>query len=118
MFSVIFEVHVEQERLNDYLSLAQHLKPILEKIDGFIDNERFKSQRRPGWLLSHSTWRDEKSVVRWRTRGEHHAAQEKGRSEIFAFTICASVMSLPTPIRRSRHRSTSGASTRRKWAKR
>jgi heme-degrading monooxygenase HmoA len=34
-------------------------------------------------VLSHSTWRDEKSVVRWRTEGEHHAVQEKGRFEIF-----------------------------------
>jgi heme-degrading monooxygenase HmoA len=84
MFSVIFEVCPKKERSNDYLDLARHLKPILEKIDGFIDNERFESSRRPGWVLSHSTWRDEKSVVRWRTEGEHHAVQEKGRFEIFA----------------------------------
>jgi heme-degrading monooxygenase HmoA len=83
MFSVIFEVFPKTERFDDYLDLAKHLKPILEKIDGFIDNERFESIRRPGWLLSHSTWRDEKSVIRWRTVGEHHAVQEKGRFEIF-----------------------------------
>jgi heme-degrading monooxygenase HmoA len=35
-------------------------------------------------MLSHSTWRDEKSVVRWRTEGEHHVAQGKGRFEVFA----------------------------------
>jgi heme-degrading monooxygenase HmoA len=84
MFSVIFEVLPRKERFNDYLELAKHLKPIIEKIDGFVDNERFESIRRPGWLLSHSTWRDEKSVVRWRTEGEHHAVQQKGRFEIFA----------------------------------
>jgi heme-degrading monooxygenase HmoA len=84
MFSVIFEVCPKKERFNDYLGLAKHLKPIIEKIEGFVDNERFESSRRPGWLLSHSTWRDEKSVVRWRTEGEHHAVQEKGRFEIFA----------------------------------
>src|SRR5215813_3561975 len=84
MFSVIFEVCPKKERFNDYLELAKHLKPIIEKIDGFVDNERFESSRRPGWLLSHSTWRDEKSVVRWRTEGEHHAVQEKGRFEVFA----------------------------------
>ena len=83
MFSVIFEVFPRKERFNDYLELAKHLKPILEGIDGFVDNERFESTRRPGWLLSHSTWRDEKSVIRWRTVGEHHAVQEKGRFEIF-----------------------------------
>jgi heme-degrading monooxygenase HmoA len=35
-------------------------------------------------VLSLSTWRDEKAVVRWRTHGEHHGVQEKGRSEVFA----------------------------------
>jgi heme-degrading monooxygenase HmoA len=83
MFSVIFEVHPQPERFDEYLALAAHLRPILEKIDGFLDNERFRSLRRPGWLLSHSTWRDEKSVVRWRTEGEHHQVQARGRGGIF-----------------------------------
>jgi len=83
MFSVIFEVHPRPERFDDYLALAARLKPLLEGIDGFVDNERFESLARPGWLLSHSTWRDEKSVVRWRTQGEHHGVQQRGRSEIF-----------------------------------
>jgi heme-degrading monooxygenase HmoA len=84
MFSVIFEVLPANGRKDDYLALAKHLKPILERIDGFIDNERFESRLRPGWILSHSTWRDEKSVVRWRTQGEHHTVQEKGRFDVFA----------------------------------
>src|SRR5690349_16116113 len=83
MFSVIFEVRPNDGRKDDYLELAKHLKPILESIDGFVDNERFESRLRPGWVLSHSTWRDEKSLVRWRTEGEHHKVQEKGRFEIF-----------------------------------
>ena len=83
MFSVIFEVLPAEGKKDAYLDLAKHLKPILETIDGFVDNERFESRLRPGWVLSHSTWRDEKSVVRWRTEGEHHAVQEKGRFEIF-----------------------------------
>jgi heme-degrading monooxygenase HmoA len=82
MFSVIFEVYPKEERFDEYLSLAKNLKPILEKIDGFIDNERFESNRRTGWILSHSTWRDEKSLLRWRTTEEHHMTQEKGRNEI------------------------------------
>ncbi len=83
MFSVIFEVLPNEGRREEYLDLAKHLKPILEKIDGFVDNERFESRLRPGWVLSQSTWRDEKSLVRWRAEGEHHAAQGKGRFEIF-----------------------------------
>jgi heme-degrading monooxygenase HmoA len=84
MFSVIFEVHPRRERADDYLALAAHLKPRLEKVEGFLDNERFESKRRPGWVLSHSTWRDEKSLVRWRTDGEHHGVQERGRFEVFS----------------------------------
>ena len=71
MFAVIFEVQPKKERWNDYLDLAKYLKPKLEAIDGFIDNERFGSKRTKGRVLSLSTWRDEKAVVRWRTEREH-----------------------------------------------
>jgi heme-degrading monooxygenase HmoA len=83
MFSVIFEVNRKPDHIDEYLDLAKELKPILQKVEGFVDNERFESQLRQGWLLSHSTWRDEKSVVRWRTEGKHHGVQEKGRFQIF-----------------------------------
>lgn len=83
MFAVIFEVQPKKECWDDYLALAKDLKPELEKIDGFVDNERFRSKRTEGRLLSLSTWRDEKAVIRWRTLGVHHATQEKGRSKIF-----------------------------------
>jgi heme-degrading monooxygenase HmoA len=83
MFAVIFEVQPKPERWDDYLGLAKELKPKLEAIDGFIDNERFESKRTKGRVLSLSTWRDEKAVIRWRTQGEHHGVQEKGRFEVF-----------------------------------
>lgn len=84
MFAVIFEVQPKPERFDDYLTIAGGLKPKLEAIEGFIDNERFRNKRDGRWLLSLSTWRDEKALVRWRTQGEHHGAQEKGRFEVFA----------------------------------
>jgi heme-degrading monooxygenase HmoA len=83
MFSVLFEVHPKPEQWDAYLGLAKMLKPELEKIDGFVDNIRYRNLRRDGWLLSLSDWRDEKAVVRWRTQAKHHPVQEKGRSEIF-----------------------------------
>ncbi|HMA74415.1 MAG TPA: antibiotic biosynthesis monooxygenase [Xanthobacteraceae bacterium] len=83
MFVVIFEVQPKKERRDDYLNLAKFLKPELEKIDGFIDNERFDSTRTEGRVLSLSTWRDEKAIIRWRTLALHHEVQEKGRFEIF-----------------------------------
>jgi heme-degrading monooxygenase HmoA len=84
MFIVIFEVHPKPGRFDDYLALAKQLKPKLEAVDGFIDNERFTSKCDERRVLSLSTWRDEKAVVRWRTHGEHHDVQEKGRFEVFA----------------------------------
>jgi heme-degrading monooxygenase HmoA len=82
MFSVIFEVHPKPAQWDGYLGNAKMLRPELEAVDGFVDNIRYKSLTREGWLLSLSGWRDEKSVVRWRTAMRHHAVQEKGRSDI------------------------------------
>ncbi len=84
MFAVIFEVQPRHDRWEDYLALAGSLRPELEKIDGFIANERFVSRRSEGRVLSLSTWRDEKAVIRWRTLAQHHHAQARGRTEIFA----------------------------------
>ncbi len=83
MFAVIFEVQPRPDRWEDYLALAGSLRPELEQIDGFIENERFRSRERAGRVLSLSIWRDEKAVVRWRTLAQHHHAQARGRSEIF-----------------------------------
>jgi len=83
MFSVLFEVHPKAERWDTYLGYARMLKPELEEVDGFVDNIRYRSLTREGWILSLSNWRDEKSVVRWRTRMRHHEVQEKGRTDVF-----------------------------------
>ena len=83
MFAVIFELQPKQEKFDEYLKLAKYLKPKLEAVDGFIDIDRFASKRTKGRLLSFSTWRDEKAVVRWRTQAEHHAVQKKGRFDVF-----------------------------------
>jgi heme-degrading monooxygenase HmoA len=82
MFSVLFEVHPRPEQWDAYLGHARLLRPELEQVAGFVDNIRYKSLTRDGWLLSLSGWRDEKAVVRWRTAQRHHMVQEQGRSEI------------------------------------
>ena len=84
MFSVLFEVHPRSDQWDAYLGYAKMLRPELEQIDGFVDNIRYRSLTREGWILSLSGWRDEKSLVRWRTRMRHHQVQEKGRSEILS----------------------------------
>ena len=60
------------------------LRPELEGIDGFVENIRYASLTREGWVLSVSHWRDEKAVVRWRTHARHHQAQDNGRTRILA----------------------------------
>jgi heme-degrading monooxygenase HmoA len=82
MFSVIFEVRPRSEEWETYLGFAQLLRPELFKVEGFVDNVRYRSLTREGWLLSLSGWRDEKSLVRWRTQAGHHGVQEKGRGGV------------------------------------
>jgi heme-degrading monooxygenase HmoA len=84
MFAVIFEVQPKPGRAQDYLDIAARLRPTLETIDGFLSIERFQSLTVEGKYLSLSFWRDEASVRRWREHTEHHAAQAKGREEVFA----------------------------------
>ena len=84
MFSVIFEVLPRKENWDDYLGNAKMLRPELEEIEGFVDNVRYRSLIRDGWILSLSGWRDEKSLVRWRTKMRHHEVQQKGRDLILA----------------------------------
>jgi heme-degrading monooxygenase HmoA len=83
MFSVLFEVHPKSDQWATYLDYARLLKPELEQIDGFVDNIRYGSLTRAGWLLSVSDWRDEKALVRWRTLAIHHDVQQKGRGQVF-----------------------------------
>src|ERR1700747_3695889 len=83
MFSVIFEVHPRSEHWDTYLGIGKMLRPEIEQIDGFVDNIRYRSLTRDGWILSLSGWRDEKALVRWRTEAKHHGVQEKGRGEVF-----------------------------------
>jgi heme-degrading monooxygenase HmoA len=77
-------VYPKTEKWDDYLGYAKLLRPELERIDGFVDNIRYRSLTRDGWILSLSGWRDEKALVRWRTQSKHHGAQDRGRREILA----------------------------------
>lgn len=84
MFSVLFEVNPRPDQWDAYLDYAKMLRPELEQIPGFVDNIRYRSLTRKGWILSLSDWDTEKALVRWRTRAHHHEVQEKGRNEVLA----------------------------------
>jgi heme-degrading monooxygenase HmoA len=83
MFAVIFEVKPKAGQFDAYLSLAALLRPEVERIEGFIDNRRFRSKSREDWMVSVSFWRDEKSLIRWRTHAGHHLVQQRGRADVF-----------------------------------
>jgi heme-degrading monooxygenase HmoA len=85
MIAVIFEVQpASAAARTTYLDLAAQLRPLLERIDGFLAIERFESLSEEGKILSLSFWRDEKAIRRWRTLEAHRGAQAKGRAGLFA----------------------------------
>ena len=84
MIAVIFEARPHPGRKDAYLDAAARLKPLLEKIDGFVSIERFESLTQPGKILSLSIWRDEEAVRQWRNLEEHRRIQAAGRQTIFA----------------------------------
>lgn len=82
MIAVISEVWPFPDRLNDYISLSDELRPHLEAIDGFISSERFESVKEPGKYVSVSYWRDGEALARWRNLEQHRVVMAKGRSGI------------------------------------
>jgi heme-degrading monooxygenase HmoA len=83
LIAIIFEVLPRAGRREAYLELAVQLRPVLEKMDGFLSVERFESLTTPGKMLSLSFWRDEEAVKAWRELSVHRSAQERGRGAIF-----------------------------------
>jgi len=84
MLAVIFEVWPAPGRAEEYFQLAAALKSDLEKIDGFISIERFRSIVNPEKFVSISFWRDEEAIRRWRALEGHRAAQARGRGGVFS----------------------------------
>lgn len=83
MFAVMFEAHPQPSRMDAYLELATLLGADLRQVPGFVDDTYYQCLSRAGWLLSLSTWEDEKALVSWRTHPKHQLAQATGRDELF-----------------------------------
>jgi heme-degrading monooxygenase HmoA len=81
VIAVIFEV--EPADRDAYFRIAGELRPLLDKIDGFISIERFQSLSDEGRVLSLSFWRDEEAVAQWRRLEAHRVAQAAGRGGVF-----------------------------------
>lgn len=83
MQALLFEMTPREGHEDRYFDHAAKLRPILMRQDGLVFIERFKSLSRPKVILSHSLWRDEASLARWRTDSEHHKSQAAGRYKHF-----------------------------------
>lgn len=83
MIAVIFEVVMPAGNKEEYLEVAQALRPLLATIDGFISIERYESLTGNGKILSLSFWRDEAAVAEWRQTEQHRKAQVLGREQLF-----------------------------------
>ena len=84
MIAVIFEVEPAEGQKDAYLAMAAEMRPLVERIDGFLSVERFQSLTNPGKLLSVSFFRDEAALDDWRRLTAHRAAQTAGRDRMFA----------------------------------
>jgi quinol monooxygenase YgiN len=68
MFVVLIEAEPHKEQRDAYLAKANLLGRDLNEAPGFVDDIRYRSVTREGWILSLSDWRDEASIVGWHTR--------------------------------------------------
>ena len=84
MIAVIFEVEPHAHHKQNYLDMAAEMRPLVEKIDGFLSVERFQSLTNPDKLLSISFFRDEAALDEWRKLTRHRGAQRAGRETFFA----------------------------------
>lgn len=83
MQSVLFDVLPKSGHVEQYFSMAAHLRPMVEQNPGFISVERFMNLQNQDWYLSFSCWKDEESLAQWRCQPDHNGAQVCGRNQVF-----------------------------------
>ena len=66
MRALLFEVLPRPDHEGHYFDRAAELKQVLERHAGLLFLDRYRSQSRPGLILSHSLWQDEEALVAWR----------------------------------------------------
>ncbi len=83
MHALLFEVLPTPQGRAPYFEIAARLRPFLDENPGVLFIDRYESLARPGLILSHSLWRDEASLARWRSNETHYGAQCVGRRQLF-----------------------------------
>ncbi|MEP3524773.1 MAG: antibiotic biosynthesis monooxygenase family protein [Hyphomicrobiales bacterium] len=80
---LLFEMEPRDGHEAHYFSHVEKLRPLLAKHEGLLFIDRFKSLSRPKIILSHSLWKDEAAISKWRTDATHHQSQAAGRYQHF-----------------------------------
>lgn len=83
MHALLFEMEPRKGHEQHYFDHAANLRPLLKDHEGLLFIERFKSLSRPNIILSHSHWRDEASLSKWRSDRKHYKSQAAGRNRHF-----------------------------------
>jgi heme-degrading monooxygenase HmoA len=84
MIAAIAEIFLKDNQMQEYTDFAAQLKPLVDKIEGFISNERFQSVADPNKILSLSFWENEESIKQFRNLELHRLAETKSRESIFS----------------------------------
>ena len=87
MHAVIFEVQPKSDRKEEYFDIAESIRGDLEKIDGFISIERFKSTVTEGKILSLSFWETESAIEEWRNQTAIKKHSPKVITRCFLVTV-------------------------------
>lgn len=83
MHALLFEVAPRAGHEDHYFTHAAALRPLLAAHEGLLFLDRFRSLTHPNIILSHSHWRDEAALAKWRTDPTHHRSQAAGRNQHF-----------------------------------
>jgi len=83
MQTLLFEMKPHEGHEEHYFAHVAALRPLLQKQQGLLFIQRYKSLSRPNTILSHSLWRNEKSIVEWRNNQNHIKSQSAGRYKHF-----------------------------------
>jgi heme-degrading monooxygenase HmoA len=80
----VFQFRPHPEHRGTYFAIVAELRPELQRVPGFLANERFTGRTDPDGLVSISLWQGEDAIRRWREHAGHRVAQARGKREVFA----------------------------------
>jgi hypothetical protein len=82
LFSLLFEFQPPAEQWDLYLANEGNLRAEFGQVEGLVENIRYRSLTRDGWILSLSGWSDEPSVGGWHNRMSNREPGERTRSKL------------------------------------